>query len=152
MKSISKRNLTVLTILAAALGLAVFTTVAPTYARDHDDDDEEHFERGEEREEFEEMMMHIEMFNQALKLVDRITEITGDKSRTGVAAVMGLEEHHEEPAEVVAALEGLLPQVSDPQVQRAIRFKLAEFYGETDQQDKARRQLELLILGKSAAE
>ncbi len=137
-------------MLIAALGVATFTVLAPAYARDHHDrdEDEERYE-DEEHEEFQEMMMHIEMMNNALNLVDRISQITADESRTAVAAVMSLEEHYEEPEALVKSLEDLLGKVGDARVKRAIRFTLADKYNEIDRPEAAREQKIALILGKS---
>jgi DNA invertase Pin-like site-specific DNA recombinase len=147
MKLTHKKNMTALTMLIAALAVAVFTAMGPAYARDHRDDDQ-----SEEHEEFQQMMMHIKMMNNTLNLVDRISEITGDESRSAVAAVMSLEEHFEEPEALVKSLEDLLTKVSDPRVKRAIRFTLADKYNEIDRPEAAREQKIALILGKDSNE
>ncbi|MBB6431112.1 hypothetical protein [Algisphaera agarilytica] len=148
-------------LLALLIACGVFTTaVAPTAWAAEDDDleevegddmegdeDEEWGEEDweEEIEEFEWYVVELEMYGQLLQLVLTYDEIASDPGTAGVAAVMAVEEHVEEASEAAALFEEVLPQVTNPRVERAIRLKLVDVYGDMDQPEKSLEQLKLLI-------
>lgn len=145
-------------ILFGVVSVGSFTVpAAPAWADDHDereveeDEHEDHDGDEDDWEDIEEEMswflMEVEMYQQLLEVVLSVHEIADKSSVAGVAAVLAVEEHFEGPAESAAFLEGLLPKVADPTVARAIRLQLVDFYAESDQPEKSRAQLEMLILG-----
>jgi len=90
----------------------------------------------------------IRMMRDLLGVITDYQKIAESPSSAGVAAVLSVNEHVRNPQTAAAFLEKLLPDVKDATVARAIRIQLADLYKKTDQQDKAKEQLEKLILGK----
>ncbi|MEM9916327.1 MAG: hypothetical protein AAF911_15335 [Planctomycetota bacterium] len=144
-------------LLALLLAGGILTaSVAPTVwaddereQRDEDfddeDDEDEYWE--EEEEELEWFMIEVGLYSELLELVLTYEEIANDPGKAGVAAVMAVEEHVQEASEAAALFEEMLPQVTNPTVERAIRLKLVDVYGEMDQPEKSIEQLKLLIKG-----
>ena len=140
-------------LLALLLAGGILTaSVAPTVwadddreQRDDDDDEDEYWE--EEEEELEWFMIEVELYSELLELVLTYEEIASDAGTAGVAAVMAVEEHVQEASEAATLFEEMLPQVTNPTVERAIRLKLVDVYGEMDQPEKSIEQLKLLIKG-----
>lgn len=116
--------------------------------RDEDEDEDEEWDQEdweEEMEEFEWYVVELEMYGQLLELVLTYDEIASDPGTAGVAAVMAVEEHVEEASEAAALFEEVLPDVTNPKVERAIRLKLVDVYGDMDQPQKSLEQLKLLM-------
>ena len=90
----------------------------------------------------------LRMMRDLLGLISDYQKIAESPSSAGVAAVLSVNEHIRNPQSAAEFLEKLLPDVKDATVARAIRIQLADLYKKTDQQDKAKAQLEKLILGK----
>lgn len=95
---------------------------------------------------------HIALFRHILSLVNDFTATAEKPSAAAVAAIMGLEDHIPDPAKRIAYLEQRLPRVSDPVVQRAIRFTLADLYKKTGNSEKALEQLNSLIVNRPQAD
>ncbi|MEM1107361.1 MAG: hypothetical protein AAGH99_01580 [Planctomycetota bacterium] len=136
-------------LLALLLGGGLLaSSVAPSAWADEDDEEEVEYEDEDWEEEVEEMewfMVELELYNELLELVLTYREIASDPGTAGVAAVMAVEEHVEDASESAALFEEMLPQVKNPTVERAIRLKLVEVYGEMDQPEKSIEQLKWLI-------
>ncbi len=116
--------------------------IAPTQLRADDDDDFE-FEHDE--------LEHIDEFHAMLELIETVAEIADDPSKTGVLAVISLEDRVSSEKQYAEILEQLLPKVKDPTVQRGIRLKLGDLYGELEQYEKSREQFKRLILNQPQA-
>ena len=84
-----------------------------------------------------------------LDLVDRYSVVAKDRSQSGVAAVLYAREVGKSlpPDEAVAYYTGMLPDVKDDAVRRAIRFELVELYlhGPKPDRAKAMDQLRMVI-------
>ncbi|MCX5660372.1 MAG: tetratricopeptide repeat protein [Planctomycetota bacterium] len=93
----------------------------------------------------------IELMSKLLGVVGEFTKIADSPSASGVAATMGIDDHFKNPAEAIAFLEKVLPQVKDAPVQRAIRVKLADLYKKSGQHEKALEQLERLMTNRPGA-
>jgi predicted negative regulator of RcsB-dependent stress response len=88
------------------------------------------------------------LFRDYLDLINRFAEVSKDPSNSGVAAVVYADDvlQSKGPEQAIAYFEKILPEVTDPAVQRAIRLRLAEHYRLTNQPDKALAQLHLLMV------
>ncbi|MEO0515342.1 MAG: hypothetical protein AAF086_08630 [Planctomycetota bacterium] len=142
-------------LLTLLLACGVITSsIAPAaWADDHeereeyDEDEDEDWE--DEDEELEWFMVEVELYAQLLDLVLTFEDIASDAGTAGVAAVMAVEEHVDEPADAAALYEEMLPQVTNATVERAIRLKLVDVYAEMDQPEKSVEQLKQLIAGSA---
>jgi hypothetical protein len=90
-----------------------------------------------------------------LDIVERYSTIAKDPSQSGVAAVLYTKEIFKTtPAETaINYFDDVLPQVTDPAVQRAIRLELVELYlhGTKPNRQKAMDQLRMLMGAKRPA-
>jgi len=101
-------------------------------------------EMAEHGRHMREEMGHLVMFNKMLDLMGRMAEIAEHPEASAVVAIMSLEDYME-MEEAADFLQEVLPDVTNPTVRRAIRFKLIEVYGHLDNQDGVRDQLRALI-------
>jgi tetratricopeptide (TPR) repeat protein len=129
-----------LLILAAVL--VAVPAARPAFAEDHDED----------HEYFEGPFGEIEMLRQALAVMLEFAEINRDPQAVAVIAVSTIQDYVEDPEQAVEMLEDLLPDVEDPVVQRAVRFKLAELYAAMGEQDEALKHLRALIINRPQAD
>lgn len=97
------------------------------------------------------MLQQIDLLTRLLTLVGDFTKIVESPAGAGVTATMSLDDHFKAPAEAIAFLEKVLPNVKEVPVQRAIRIKLADLYKKTGQHEKAIEQLERLMTGRTGA-
>lgn len=141
-------------LLAASITMGLLLTQPPlAFAEDdqeeqrYEDDEDQESEDWEwdEEEEMEWFFVEVEMYQKLLEIVSQSHRIAADPSVAAVAGVLKVEEHADEPSDTAAFLEGLLPQVHDATVIRAIRFQLVDTYAEMDQPEKSLEQLRLLI-------
>ena len=144
MKSLNRKNATALIALIAVLALAITAGIQPVFAQsDEHEEQREHFDN-----EREEVFEHLEMFQRLLGLIQQYASIAESETTAGVAAVMSVEEHAGGRKRAIKALEGMLPNVTNDTIKRAIHLKLVDHYGEMDDQDKAMEHLKQLILNK----
>ena len=92
----------------------------------------------------------MRMFQGYMMMVEQSARLSRDASSSGVAAVIMAGDllKKKGPEASINYYNGLLPDVKDPAIERAIRFQLVELYKRTDQQDKALSELTRLITGK----
>ena len=101
-----------------------------------------------EDEDESEGLGQVQAMRELLALMHEFEEVTSDRTITGVAAVMMVQDHIGDPHQVIEVLTRLRSQVDDRAIQRAITIKLMEFYGHTDQPKERLREFENLVLDK----
>jgi len=94
------------------------------------------------------MSAQLRLLRDLIGLIDDVNKIASSPSASGVAAVMSVKDQIKSNEDTIAYLERLLPQTSDPAVQRAIRIQLADLYKNTGQREKALAHLERLITNR----
>jgi len=104
------------------------------------------FEEEREGWELKRGMAHLEMFSSLLGLIQDYTKIAENEDATGVAAVLGLDDHVEGTEQHIDVLEEYLEHAENEVVRRAIHLQLSEKYGELGQHEEAREHLGELIL------
>lgn len=147
-------------IVAIVAGLGIALPAPPAWAddahdetrehREHDDHDDnnDHDEHEEDEDHFDEMeyfVLELETYGRLLDLVHSFAEVAESPGRSGVAAVMAVEEHAGEPEEIVDFFESILDDVENEVVKRAIRLKLVDMYAEIGNREAALDQLRMLI-------
>jgi hypothetical protein len=92
----------------------------------------------------------MRMFQGYMMMVEQSARMSRDESTSGVAAVImaGDLMKKKGPEATISYYNGLLSDVKDPAVERAIRFQLVELYKRSNQPDKALGELTHLITGK----
>lgn len=133
MKSTTTNRWMALTILSAALGLAIYVN-RPALAQD--------------------AAGHppIALFRDLLGLIKQFDEVATSPSAAGIAAVMGTEDHFKgSPQDRAKYLEDLLPSVKNEAVQRTIHITLADQYKKMGNREKALDHLKRVITGKTGA-
>ncbi len=154
MKTISPPRSLLALILIVAVATVAASQFAPTQvlaerqsqSRESQRDRDSRFDQNEEEGNENDWLGQIAVYRELLGLIQQFHAIARDKSVAGVSAVMGAEDHFEEPEQVVAFLERMLNQANDKSIQRAIRIKLTEMYKNMGRQEDAQKQLEALIL------
>ena len=115
-----------------------------------DDDDEEDYDDDEDWDEEEEhlewFLAEIEVYESLMELVFTMTEVASKEETAAVAAIMAVEEHAEGPEEIAEFFTGVLPEVTNPVVERAIRLQLIDTYAELEDREKVIEQLRALIV------
>lgn len=161
-----------LTLLLAALLLAwgamSLMPASPAFAQDEDDEDriefmeraddeDEEGEEGDEYEEYEEdferelagfemFFAELEAVTRVMDVVQQMTEIAKDPDAAAIAAVIAVNDYHDEE-EQAEFLESVLAEAGSETVKRAIRMRLIDVYKHSDRFDQAAEQARLLITG-----
>ncbi len=117
------------------------------HGRHHDDEDECDEEGWDDdwdgMEEFEMMMVEVEMFSDLLGLIDQYTAIAADADKAAIAAVLAVDEYLDEEQSVALLNEMLGNPRVKPAVKRAIHLKMLDIV----EDDAAKQHLRALILG-----
>ena len=144
-----------LALLLALLGTLTLNTAwmainPPVMAQDADADQDT------DRENEEEHRRHLERSHQEMEhrlgvyeMATKFGQVVEADHTAAIFAIMHVHDVVEEPAEAIKLLEDALAKSGNDAVKRALRLKLVEFYNETDQRDKARKQLLNVIIGEA---
>lgn len=108
--------------------------------------------RAQDNTRSDEALRVLDAMRGYLEVVDRYSQIAMDPGASGVAAVVAASEIYRarSPEEAISFFNGMLPQVKNEAVQRAIRIQLSELYRVRGQNDKALEQLKILMTSAPA--
>jgi hypothetical protein len=96
----------------------------------------------------------MRMFQGYMMMIEQSARMSRDASASGVAAAVMAGDllRKKGPEAAISYYTGLLPDIKDPTIERAVRFQLVELYKRTNQEEKALGELTRLITGKATTQ